>query len=264
MSADFPYHAQTLRLLRAEAVASPAAVRAIERWEAKHGVRLPAAVREWYSLPDPVGLLAGDGGFLPLAEVLDNFTHAVRTPDRAAAFYCWEGNRETEMRVPLDGGDDPTAFPLHEKYADPEPFTSYVAFHAWGAMTGGTGWTRIFFGDTPAEQSPILVGPPHLDWLLEHFELLPQRPGRIRDWQEFCFFGPLGRVEFTTAGDPRTGERPAFGTHTADTADAAGALVVAVWPFHPGPFSLIPLDDPKARRRIRDRIRRKVPGAILR
>jgi hypothetical protein len=50
------YHSRTLRLLGVEPRLSPRAVAAVERTEALRGMRLPAAVRELYTLD---GVAAG-------------------------------------------------------------------------------------------------------------------------------------------------------------------------------------------------------------
>lgn len=261
----FPYFAQVYRLLRVEPTASPTAEAEIAACEKKLGFRLPAAVREWYSHPDSDTLLtSGNGGFLPRKEVLKNFATAARSPDRTAAFYWWISGRSAEVRVPINGPDDPlTVAPPENAIHTPTLFSANVAFHAWWATAHESG-ARVNFGQSPAEQSPLRFGPPHLDWMMENFELLPQRPTNHKDWQEFWFFGPTGRVELTTAGDPRTGERQAFGTLTADSPDAVADLFVSAWPFHPGPVHFrYSIKDANARRRVRNRIRKRVPGVEI-
>jgi hypothetical protein len=102
---------------------SRAALGAIEQCEATCGRRLPAAVREWYSLEGAGELLTlGEDvcGAVSLAEFLDGFARGGEVefygPRRANTGY--------QAFVALDGSDDPPVFVDGE--GQRVPFSQYV------------------------------------------------------------------------------------------------------------------------------------------
>src|SRR5215831_11685055 len=82
-SVPLKYHALALRLLGRTPRVSAEAARAIEKCEARCGRRLPAAVREWYTLEGAQEALAeihGSCGFNSLHVILKAFAAAVARP----------------------------------------------------------------------------------------------------------------------------------------------------------------------------------------
>lgn len=259
------YYEQVYRLLRVEAAASPAAEAEIAAVEAKHGFRLPAAVREWYSHADADTLLTGRlGGFLPRTEVLAGFAVGAASARRVAAYYRWGSEPASVVCVPVDGPDDPpTVAPHPNAYHRPTVFSLDVAAHAWARVVSDPVVARVFVGTVPVATSPLGIGPPHLDWLMEAFDLLPKRPPPAPDWHQFCFFGPRGRVELNCVGDPATGVRPAFATLLTDGPTAAAVLLAEAWPFHTGPVSVSGILGGENRARAHAEIFARLPGATI-
>jgi hypothetical protein len=58
MSTSLKYHCEAAKLLPGGLHASDAAAQAVQQRELKLGITFPAAVREWYSIDDAIGLLA--------------------------------------------------------------------------------------------------------------------------------------------------------------------------------------------------------------
>src|SRR5262245_45312296 len=117
MSEPIPlqYHTWTFRLLGREPRVSADAVRTIEQWEAQPGIKLPASVREWYSLEGIEEVLAAvwpENRVIPLARFLAAF--AGGTPKRkrkGPPFVLLFGKRPASggcsIYLDRDGTDDP-------------------------------------------------------------------------------------------------------------------------------------------------------------
>jgi hypothetical protein len=152
-SVPLQYHGPAFRLLGREPRVSADAVRAIEECEAACGVRLPAALREYYTLDGAELALAESNkacGPNSLAGILKGFAAAVASPPAgeppAICFFGpWRVNTGYESWVTLDGSDDPPVDA--EGDSRKRPFSHYVADLAW--------W-RSTLDDSPG----ILVGGP--------------------------------------------------------------------------------------------------------
>jgi hypothetical protein len=276
------YHALTLRLLGRQPEKSPEALEAMERCEAACGRKLPAAVREWYSMVDAETLLEtdyGEGVLLPLAKVLAGFAR-VNGNDSAPELLVYEwadpfapGMRVLRVVVGLDASDDPLVRYVYVDFTVPPmqraTFTEFVLGQAWQKRAFSESYFRMYVGPTgrnvwKTESGPIgsaCVGPPYLDYLLERFEELPQEgmpPGQRERF--FRFFSPAGRVSLATDGDPRSAVCAAYWNLTADTEEAAVDLYVGLELCHGVPVSLASPADKTVRWRIKDCIRRRVPG----
>jgi hypothetical protein len=102
------YHAVTFRLLGRNPLLDHAALKRIKAAEQKSGRRLPAAVREWYSLrgaSNPLRERRGDR-FNPLTDILKGFKESTtRSPAYTAnRLFIVSGNDRYSAR--LDGSDD--------------------------------------------------------------------------------------------------------------------------------------------------------------
>lgn len=244
---EVTYHAQTLRLLGITPKVSAKAVKAIEACEAKCGVKLPAAVREWYSLEGVRESLADpDGACGPTSveQVLAQFERAVSPPRREPhhwieLFGPWEVNTGYQAGLQLDGSEDP---PVLEDNADvPRRFIGFIMSTAWWRVTAAGQPTNAYHGWTGILG---VCGPPHLDFMLENFELLPveiEPEFQVRNFRgraardpfelrRFRFFRDGGRVEIETKGDPSLQLCPARYMLAADTEPALDALDAFVWP----------------------------------
>jgi hypothetical protein len=122
-STGLRYHAEVLALFGHPPPVSNAAVGAIERCEASCGRRLPAAVREWYSLEGTGELLTlGDDvcGAASLSEFLAGFVRGGEVefygPRRVNTGY--------QAFVAFDGSDDPPVFVDGDSRR--VPFSQYV------------------------------------------------------------------------------------------------------------------------------------------
>jgi hypothetical protein len=246
------YHARAWRLLGREPALSADAVRAIEECEARCGVRLPAAVREWYSLVGAVEVLAEHEaacGPASLDELLTAFAAAARggrraTPPARFVFYGpWRQNTGYEAELDLTGPDDPPVF-VHPD-TPVEPFSGHVLGLAW--------WKRTF------DCSHLFVraefGPPDLDYLAEHFEELPRLVAPDGS-HTLRFFGWRGRVEVVSQGDPSSAVCAASFTLAADDEERLLDVYGFVGACHGRPVHLVaigPTPDAALKARFRTR-----------
>jgi hypothetical protein len=134
-AANFHYHADALRLLAVEPGFDPDAANQIARAEAACGRRLPAALREWYTLAGAAELLTlGDNacGVTPLADFLRDFAHG--RPE--VEFYGPRRvNTGYQAFVWLDAADDPPV--LVDGDPGSVPFTEFVRGLAEYKASGG-------------------------------------------------------------------------------------------------------------------------------
>jgi hypothetical protein len=236
------YHSLMLRLLGLEPRVSAEAVRAIEECEARCGRRLPAAVREWYSLEGVVAALAqreGACGPALLTEFLSAFADPGTDPSprggRRLPFYGpWRVNTGYQADVTLDGSDDPL---VSGGTADDQRFSPYVLDLAWWKTTYDC--PHLVVHGREAKDHAAEFGPPQYDFFAERFEELPRAVGSSfgqRSGPEalraFLFFRPGQRVEVWVKGDPADAVRPASYTLAADTEDGLLDLYGFARPCH--------------------------------
>jgi hypothetical protein len=129
------YHAAALRLLGITPRVDPEAVNRIAKAEAVSGRRLPAAVREWYTLAGAEEFLTLDDnacGVVPLVDVLADL-------GRGAARVEFYGPRRVntgyQAFVTLDGSEDPPV--VVDGDSEPVPFAEYVRGLAEYKVGGG-------------------------------------------------------------------------------------------------------------------------------
>jgi hypothetical protein len=131
---DLRYHGDALRVLSVEPRFDADAAARIAATEQECGRRLPAAVREWYTLAGAEELLTLEDnacGAACLSDILSDLSRGRRTTE----FYGPRRvNTGYQAYVALDGPDDPPV----EADGDPEPlaFSRFVARLARYAVTG--------------------------------------------------------------------------------------------------------------------------------
>jgi hypothetical protein len=132
---DLRYHADTLRRLAVVPWFDPGAADRIARAESDCGRRLPAAVREWYSLAGAEELLTlGDNacGVVALADFLRDFARG-----RGEVEFYGPRRENTGYQAFVQFGE--TDDPLVVVDGDPGsvPFTEYVRSLTEYKVTGG-------------------------------------------------------------------------------------------------------------------------------
>jgi hypothetical protein len=122
---ELVYHADAIRALSVEPRTDPAAVGRIAAAEAACGRRLPAAVREWYTLAGAEELLTLDDDACGAAHLDDILGDLTRGRANAEFYGPRRVNTGYQAYVSLIGPDDPPV----EADGDPEPlpFSRFVA-----------------------------------------------------------------------------------------------------------------------------------------
>jgi hypothetical protein len=242
------YHQATLDFVGRTPAFSRAAVKRIDAAEKKTGLRLPPAVREWYSLtgcdtiilipPYPVELA-------PLRDLLKNLdvaqdsTMSFSPNDLALPLQI--GDVEgTGFRfwVSLDGSDDPRVIEADRG--------QIIAAEHFSEFLFGLAWERdpdLLYNALVAQKHRF--GPPPLDFMKEHYnEGLPhysRSEGNVTyDWggeipgytyRNYPFYNSDGVVTMRCSGDPTAREVPALWSFRAESAEALVWLVAPVWGF---------------------------------
>jgi uncharacterized protein (TIGR02996 family) len=137
------YHRKTFALLNEKPVRSKENVRLIEKWEKRRGIRLPASVREWYSLEAADGKLNVEhehfySGILQQVlqrapERCHNYAGEVQ---RGFPVGGWDGG--AVCYVPLDGDQDPEIDAGFEY--QPNTFSSLAFVRVWSNLTRSSEW----------------------------------------------------------------------------------------------------------------------------
>jgi hypothetical protein len=237
------YHAWTFRLLGREPRVSADAVRTIENWDAQHGLKLPAAVREWYSLEGIEDILAAvcpGHRVIPLAQFLASFARVARHkqngPPQPLVFSPWPASAAPAVYLVLEGMDDPLITPVPGDWRAARPLSKVLADLAWGKVTAGR---PSLVAGSIIDSRTAEFGPPQFDFLLETF------PQMKRSWSHppsIRFFGPGTWVQVHPQGDPSDGPCPAFYNLWADMEEQLLDLYDLVWPCHGTPVQLSPVD----------------------
>jgi hypothetical protein len=256
------YHAHSFRLLGYEPCLSAEAVQAIARFEADHGVRLPGAVREFYTYEGDklrLGCPGRDGWcIVSLDDLLSdiagldswvysswrNFYMPGEPADQGekvaltvpvcilSHLFC---NMDYQVDLIPDDPDDPWVEPNMD-LDPPGPFSSFVRTLAWDRITPRA--LHILTGRWSNPDSAVRCGPLHLDFLLEAFEGLPNiRHGPVEPGLfTFGFFRPGRRVEVKASGDPRLALCPAEYRLFADDEEGLLEHYSLLWPCYGGPI----------------------------
>jgi hypothetical protein len=178
----------------------------MERYEAEHGVVIPAAVREFYSVGgDKLIGARAEEEIVELDEFLQNFARSLADPSpEGPRFVCLTmplHNHSYQFDLVLEESDDPWVEPSMPVDL-PGPFSTFLLSWAWDRTTTRT--LNVTTGNSSLAGSAVRFGPPHLDFLLSEFEGPPNvRSGPV-DPGIFPFgsFRPGQRVEVVSIGDP--------------------------------------------------------------
>jgi hypothetical protein len=240
------YHQATLDFLGRKPALSRAAIKRIDTAEKKTGLRLPPAVREWYSLTGCDTIINPPMWIelAPLPELLKNLQQARDSMERfptgylpalqigqidGSSYYFW---------IDLGESDDPSV-----TEADRDMITAAEHF---SEFLFGLAWEP-----DPDLPNDALVakkhrfGPPPLDFMKEHYnEGLPHYsrcegkfvydvkggiPGYT--FRNYPFYNADGMVTIRCSGDPTAREVPALWSFRADSVAALVKLVAPVWSF---------------------------------
>jgi hypothetical protein len=233
------YHAKSFQLIGLQPQLSPGAMQTIARYEAEHGVVIPAAVREFYLVGGDKLLGArAEEEIVGLDEFLQNVTESLddTSPEelRCVGLTTPLYNHSYEIGLILDGSDDPWVDP-NMGLDPPGPFSSFILTLAWDRITPRT--LNVVTGSRSNADYAVRFGPPHVDFFLEEFEGLPTiRSGPVEpELFAFGFFRLGWRVEVLASGDPRVSLCPAEYRLFASAEEGLLDLYSFVWPCHGGP-----------------------------
>ena len=229
------YHRDSLDLLGLAPAIDPAAVAALDAAEARLGVRLPAAVREWYARPDAVAPLAEVNGDRPVPPADWRLT-----PDPAGPLLTvmHENQGVCEWSVRLDGGADPAVVvdvDERGRHTYASAFSQFVFARAW---------------DVPAFAAPVRIAAQNRPLSPAAARALGDRfrdRGETRGWpgdRQRRFSGPGVRL-LLWEGDGRTdwllaADRPAdlpAALHAVRDLDGVGANLYGVRPGDEAAFA---------------------------
>jgi hypothetical protein len=133
------YHRKTFALLNEEPALSVSNLRKIERWEDRHGMRLPGAVREWYSLEGCEERLrvedAEDFSPLGLQKALNRLGKAYQAGagTNRLELGSWEPGAVSYAR--FDGTQDPVVDLGWDEGGEVERFSAFAFCRAWSRRT---------------------------------------------------------------------------------------------------------------------------------
>jgi hypothetical protein len=245
------YHQATLDFVGRKPAFSRPAVARIDDAEKKAKLRLPPAVREWYSLTgcdkliDPhmspwLGLVSLRNLLKDLESARDS-TVALSPGDVAPTLQIgYVDGTNYRFWIDLDGSDDPRVVEVdRDMIIAAERFSEFVFGLLWEP--------NYDLPDDSLAAEKHRFGPPPLDFMKEHYkEGLPHysrcEGQGIYDWGEeipipgytyrnYPFYNSDGMVTIRCSGDPTARELPALWSFRADSVEALVKLVAPVWGF---------------------------------
>jgi hypothetical protein len=251
------YHQATFLLLDEKPIISERAVKEIDRWEKRTGLKLPAAVKEWYSLE----------------EAEQRFRHKVskfEPKPLGAMLKQWKRSRiemleigwlkkECNYYTTVERSANPQAMSFYlDMEAKEGTFSAFVFRLIWDGLNHADPLTDHHEGDLVAGRD--VCGPMEFDFLQEHFFLglhevfevfRVTNPFQRRRWgkayvrkedgkpssketsfpdrHDHYFFLPGKRILVRCTGDPTTGEMPALWTIGADTPEQLRDVTQRIW-----------------------------------
>jgi hypothetical protein len=255
------YHQATFSLLNEQPVTATVNRGKIERWEHTNGTRLPASVREWYSLKGSEDRLHSgrveNFGPLRLQKALNGLSKA-RQGGRASLanrleIGYWDSGAVSYVR--LDGSADPPVDGGWDDRVFSETFSAFAFVRAWSRKTSSEEFRHaymwedwVWYAQEADPNFPLLqadepgFGRTEMAYLATRFTGGWHRLVRGR-WREGIhplteeqlwfyvpvsvvrFFGPTARVQIVCQGDP---SRRRTEAHWDISADSEAALVDVV------------------------------------
>jgi hypothetical protein len=242
------YHQATFDLLDEEPVISPSALKQIEQGEQACGAKLPASVREWYSLEgaeEKLSVRLCDSWPQPLKRVLKEFKTLHSPAQRRTLPHLRIVWGYAEADLILDGSEDP---PMHEVGKERRRFSEVVRTLALEHVAD----TRAFSVLLAKEAG--CFGPVQLDFLRERLREAPdERPWRRphpRTGEPFLcwryrFYNRFVSVRVIASQDAACRECRSSWAISADSAPELEERLRELWPLVGDPlqFSMAPCPD---------------------
>lgn len=249
MNSTLQFHTLAFELLGRPVVVSAEAVSAIEKCEKSCGRKLPAAVKEWYSIAganDALTQRNQAGGAQKLADFLSDFSK----PDtkRVRFFGPWNEDTEYGAMVLLDGNSDPE---VEVNPPDtPQSFSQFVLNTLWWQLTLEQLHIKIY----GPNYFPCTIARSQLEHFSQKFKELPrviEKDFKFSDPQStpfdfhtLRFYRPGQRVEIQCKGDPSSALVPAAFVLTADSEEQLFQLYAESTPCHGTRAEIGPADRP--------------------
>ncbi|HYT91401.1 MAG TPA: hypothetical protein VEL76_21995 [Gemmataceae bacterium] len=271
------YHQAAFDLLGEQPVLSLAASQEIENYERRQNTKLPASVREWYSLEAIKGTITDpkDSPLGSLKILLRSFASA--QPNRhdhpiPLLDFMADSTACRSAWLLLDNPIDPKiSVPSWDGSLDERPFSLFVFELAWNRLTG----LRALNVGLLHHQGAC--SPVQLDLLREHFEEVPRTiappsrdllTGRRDDCCAFHFYDRTARICVSARGAATMRECEASWMISANSEERLSAILRLVWPFVGNPMAFFISDgrDEAAVARVLWRLRKEfglAPGEHL-
>ena len=139
------YHQRSLALLQREAINSPRHVQVLDALEDHHQIKLPASVREWYTLEFATEVLRSDDFPIPidqLGETSEWLEFCRETIVHGVLLVMRENQDVVHWCVQLDGSDDPPVVTREPDAIATEPwkiasssFSDFIYARLWDRQT---------------------------------------------------------------------------------------------------------------------------------
>jgi hypothetical protein len=245
------YHGWTYALLGQHAVQLRRAMNEIERWENRTGLRLPGALKEWYSLEaseQQARLFENRIELASLKSILKGTDKPLRIMGRKVLRIGRTNALDETYYAMLDRSADPpvvSMLDVDELNLDEGRFSAFVFRAVWGRLTRADLTSNKPVADLSS--STDTCGPVEFDCLQEYFVPGPhevwehqRKSNPFKPWQvvdvytrldknqakesatlphrhDYYFIGKEVRILVRCTGDPTTGERPASWFISADS-----------------------------------------------
>jgi hypothetical protein len=241
------YHQATLDFVGRKPAFSRPSVARIDAAEKKVGLRLPAAVREWYSLTRCDTIISPPYWIelMPLRN-LPKSLQAVRDSTVIGP----TGDKLNDLQVGYVDGTN-YRFWLSIGESDDPPVIEtdrdiIMAAQRFSEFIFGLAWERNpDLPDDALAAEKHRFGPPPLDFMKEHYKEGLVHYSRSEghgtyDWTEdipgytyrnYPFYNSDGMVTIRCSGDPTAREVPALWSFCAESVEALVSLVAPVWRF---------------------------------
>jgi hypothetical protein len=255
------YHQATFLLLDEKPIISARAVKEIDRWEKRSGLKLPAALKEWYSLEGAEEWLQRiQKRFVavPLRSLFKGLENPWGPPGGPLLLRIGQLDFVAYFTRIVRSADPPVLMVWDSMDIDQDRFSIFVFRAIWGGLNGADFIKNEEGGNLSSPKDTC--GPMEFDFLQEHYylglhEVFEHHQGvnpftkklidvyRLRkkrgkrsseetsgpDRHDYHFFLPGKRIMVRCFGDPTTGERPASWTIGADSSEKLRDVTQHIW-----------------------------------